>query len=189
MSMSWLARFEDQWLLFLEIVESRVRREVERENSLETGTVNALIQEEVRRSWSSGTHLNGVWLRNLKQDYPELGEALQEGLSALRVKQTYHFEEQLSGGPLLAGLGSGGMLYVAMRKWPVPLHMRLIVSVLAGLLGLRIARLMRNRRRQKELDELVEHLRLELEEAVQSLQLVAEQADDPQYHENKKNGQ
>jgi hypothetical protein len=175
--MSWLTRFDEQWNTFVNVVESRVRQEIESQNHIETETVNRLLQEEVRRSWSSSTHLNGSWLSNLKHDHPELGKALQDGLTNLRVKQSYALTAQSPRGPLLTGLGLTGATYVATRALSLPPSAQLTTAAFVGISGGIIAKTIWNNQKQGTLDETIRHLRLELEAIAKPLRALTKQAD------------
>ena len=92
--MSWESEFDSQWKIFLDIVETRIRREIDRNKKLDSEFINSIIRSEVNK-WSISTHDKGAWLRNLKRKHPSLGEEFRAALEELRLSDNISFNLDL----------------------------------------------------------------------------------------------
>ncbi|MBD2650858.1 hypothetical protein H6G92_32610, partial [Nostoc foliaceum FACHB-393] len=92
--MSWESEFNSQWQIFLDIVETRIRREIDSSKKLNSAFVNSVVRSEVDK-WSISTHYNGAWLGILKRKYPSLGEEFQSVLKDICVSDDRYFRFDL----------------------------------------------------------------------------------------------
>jgi hypothetical protein len=83
--MSWQSEFRSQWRMLTQTLETRVRKDLNRQKTISPAEINAHLDAE-KTKWYSSSHYNGAWLRKLKAEYPEVGEQFQASLEGIWVE-------------------------------------------------------------------------------------------------------
>jgi hypothetical protein len=174
--MSWTSDFDSQWQTFLNTVETSVRRELKSTGKLNAVLVNKIIHTEVAK-WSSGTHFNGAWLRNLTQEFPILGREFQVTLEDLGIHESI---SSVTKPPLLA-IASVGILVIVtffVTDWyNLSLLKQTIATVAVALLAFPLITAQRNNQKEKVAGNFVEQVQIELEPTGRKLRSITVQAD------------
>ncbi len=174
--MSWELEFDSQWQIFLDIVETRIRKKIDRNKKLDSELINSIIRSEVNK-WSTRSHYNGAWLENLKRKHPSLGEEFQSALQRLRLSNEIFFNCDQSIVPfskiVVFALPIVFVLFLVLE-----MGMKLLLGMaVVTFVAFPIFSSLETKQREKVVDNLVEQIRKEFETTEQKLRNIAERAD------------
>lgn len=101
--MSWESEFTNQWQLFVEIVETLIRKEIKKKGRLNTTIANNIVRSEAE-NWFISTHYKGAWLRKLKQRHPDLGKDFRRTIEELDFNREIALKSNLPILPIVVSL-------------------------------------------------------------------------------------
>lgn len=177
--MSWESEFASQWQTFLNTVETRIRREINKRGKLDSALANSIIQSEVAK-WSISTHYNGAWLRNLTLEYPSWGKEFQAVLEELRLGTDLSLK---LGFPFLQILVISGLMLVTflLMGWQgQSLLKQFIGTLVIALITIPIGAKLWNNQKKKVVDILVDQIQESLDVCGQRLRDIALRVDQAQ---------
>ncbi|NEQ35909.1 MAG: hypothetical protein F6K40_06255 [Okeania sp. SIO3I5] len=177
--MSWESEFESQWKIFLDVVETCIRREIDRNKKLDSELINSIIHSQVN-NWSIGTHYNGAWLGNLKRKHPSLGEEFQAALEELRLSNNIAFNFSLPRFRLSEVIViAWALALILILTWLREAILRQILgTAFVAAIAYPIFLNLRDSKKKKAVESCLEQIQKELEFTGQKLKNVATRADE-----------
>jgi hypothetical protein len=177
--MSWESDYDTQWRTFINVVQTRVRRECVARSRCDAALVRAVIASE-RSKWANSTHHNGAWLRELKREHQQIAQELECALHELRVAPPLRLSagRQHSWVLLLPVVASSAATFILLRHWEYPWWKQLFSAGIVAVLVLPVLYRRLVMRRQKQVDASIGELRASLEQEGSRLSGIVARADD-----------
>ena len=174
--MNWEAEFNTQWQTFLNLVETRVRREMKASGRFDLTAVNAILQSEAAK-WSDPSHYNGAWLQKLRRSDAALSEEFQTRLATLQAASPNAPQRRFPVWPILLGLGVVAAAFFALRWYQLSLLKQLIGTGAVAAMNISALLSYAGQRKSREVDGIVQALREQLDGTGEGLRALAHRAD------------
>ncbi|MGH9837209.1 MAG: hypothetical protein ACREEM_00320 [Blastocatellia bacterium] len=168
--------FNSQWQTFLNLVETRVRREMKASGRFDLTAANAILQSEAAK-WSDPSHYNGAWLHKLWRLDTALSEEFQTRLATLQVAPPDAPRRRFPVWPVLLSLGVVATTFFALRWYQLSLLKQLIGTGAVAAMNLSALQSYAGQRKGREADVAVQALREQLQGAGEGLRALAVRAD------------
>jgi hypothetical protein len=174
--MNWETEFNTQWQTFLNLVETRVRREMKASGRFDLAAVNTILQSEAAK-WSDPSHYNGAWLQKLRRSDAALSEEFQTRLATLQATPPDAPRRHFPVWPILLGLGVVAAAFFALRWYQLSLLKQLIGTGAVAAMSISALQSYAGQRKSREADVTVRTLREHLQGAGEGLRALARRAD------------
>lgn len=83
--------FTSHWHTFLDTVETRIRKELDKKDRLGIATVNTIVHTELSK-WDVAHNHSGAWLQKLGETHPEQAKEFHGLLAKARLRDSIQFE-------------------------------------------------------------------------------------------------
>lgn len=181
--MSWESDFNSQWETFVDVVESKTRREIEKTDEFNYTFVNSVIKQETKK-WFEGNHFNGVWLNKLNKEFPTFAQEFQLALDNLKLRTnksiTFNYDKITV--KILFAIIFFLLLHIIWEYTPfteyisftesieipfikgkyVPIIQQLMITALACIIILPAITLIEIRRKENKINQLIKTIRKDL---------------------------
>jgi hypothetical protein len=175
--MNWESEFAAQWQMFMNIVQTRVRRDCIDAGHYDLASINAIIESE-RSKWLNSSHPNGVWLSKLRRRHEPIGSPFQATLQAVRLDSPLALVE--SGFPWLWSaivVALGTLTFLALRVLEFTIWQQSAAAVIVVVSSTSGFKTWLSNRRRQTIDQAISRLRTSLESVGSQLCSMVRQAD------------
>jgi hypothetical protein len=174
--MNWESEFDTQWQTFLNLVETRLRREMKAGKHFDTAAATILQSEAAK--WSDPSHYNGAWLQKLRRRDAALSEEFQTRLamlpSALPKATAGHFPVW----PILLSLSVVAAAFFALRWYQLSLVKQLLGTGTVAAMSFSALKSYAGQRKSRQADLAAQTLRMQLQQTGAQLHELVRRADD-----------
>lgn len=200
--MSWESDFNSQWETFVDVIESKTRREIETTNKFNYTFVNDVIKQETKK-WFQSNHVNEVWLNKLNNKFPTLAQEFQLVLEnlKLRINKSITFDSNKISVKILFAIILFSLVHIILEytrlteyiplnqlnqyitKIPfikgqyVPIIQQLMITALACIIFLPAITLIEIKRKENKINQLLKTIRKDLNYSGIQLRDIAVKAD------------
>lgn len=200
--MSWESDFNSQWETFVDVIESKTRREIETTNKFNYTFVNDVIKQETKK-WFKSNHVNGVWLNKLNNKFPTFAQEFQLALENLKLttNKSITFDSDKISVKILFAIILFFLVHIILEytrlteyiplnqlnkyitKIPliqgqyVPIIQKLMITALACIIILPAITLIEIKRKENKINQLLKSIRKDLDYSGFQLRDIAVKAD------------
>lgn len=174
--MSWNSEFASHWHQFLEVVETRIRKEVTSKDRLGIVTVNTIVQSEISK-WDVTYYSYGDWLHKLKQKNPTLGDEFHTLLKRVRLSDSLYFEPPPSELRVMIGLALVSVIFILQRLMQTPWRKQIYTTTTTTIVLSMVYKFFWPYYRGRQIDLILDQLRRELGNTEQKLHEIVARAD------------